>query len=78
MHNDRLNSILTYCGLSVDLYKQRLREKILTESSSFSSIQSHFLWSFVVPAVDLFSGGTGRDQKDFYTWEDITVGIMFG
>lgn len=51
---------------------------MLIESSSFSSIQSHFLWSFIVPAVDLSSGGSGRDQKDFYTWENMIVGILFG
>lgn len=35
--------------------------------------------SFCSPtAVDLSSGGTRRDQKDFYTWENITVGIIFG
>lgn len=53
---------------------QRLREKY----SPISSIQSHFFWSFIVPALDLYSGGAGRDQKDFDTWENITMGIIFG
>lgn len=44
MQNDQLNSVLTYCGLSLNLC---------------SSIQSCFLQSFIVPAVDLSSGGTG-------------------
>lgn len=78
MHNDQLNSVVTDCGLSLNLYKQRLRRKILIETSSLSSIQFNLLWSFIAPAVDLSSGGTGRDQKDFYTWENITVGIIFG
>lgn len=40
----------------------------LESYSLIGSIQTHVLWSFLVPIVDLYPGGTGRNSMNFYTW----------
>lgn len=71
MHNDQLNSVLTHCELSLNLYRGR--------GQNIQQFVAEFLkLSFVVPCLDLSAEGAGRDQKDFDTWENITVGITFG
>lgn len=55
-------------------FEQRLGKKYL----AISNMQSHFSWSFIIPLLNIFSDGAGRDQKDFGTWENITMVITFG